>query len=64
MPPRPRYRCRSCGFNFPAARPVTQEPNGALLLNHLSQQHPNQERPCLERMVVEAYEGIGEETRG
>jgi hypothetical protein len=33
MPQRKRYRCRYCGHDLPAARPVTQEPNGAMLLN-------------------------------
>jgi hypothetical protein len=31
MKPRPRYRCRYCGYDFPAALPVTHEPNGAML---------------------------------
>jgi hypothetical protein len=63
------YRCRYCGFDFPAALPVTQEPDGALLLHHLSAMHPEQVGQYLERMrtdddhdrvVVEAYEVVKE----
>jgi hypothetical protein len=50
MPPRKRYRCRYCGFDFPAALPVTQAPNGAMLLQHLSAMHPDQVEPYLRRM--------------
>jgi hypothetical protein len=64
-PSRPRYRCRYCGFDFPAALPVTQEPDSAMLLNHLGQDHPDQVGQYLarihtdadhNRVVVEAYE--------
>jgi hypothetical protein len=67
---RPRYRCRYCGYDFPAARPVTHEPNGAMLLHHLSAMHRDQVGPYLRRMaagecittvVVEAYELIAVE---
>ena len=48
-----RYRCRYCGYDFPASLPVTQEPNGAMLLNHLSAMHPDQVWPYLARMATE-----------
>jgi hypothetical protein len=42
-PPRPqrRYRCRVCGRTLNAWLPVPQVPNTALLLGHLSPQHPD-----------------------
>jgi hypothetical protein len=52
MTTRRRYRCRYCGVVF-AALPVTQAPNGATLLHHLSQSHPDQVGPYLERMRTE-----------
>jgi hypothetical protein len=61
-----RYRCRVCGRLLPAWLPVAQRPNTALLLGHLSQQHPDQVGPYLDRMrtediatvAAEAYEVI------
>jgi hypothetical protein len=47
---RKRYRCRSCGTVLPAWWPVAQEPNGAMLLAHLSRQHPDQVGAYLDRM--------------
>jgi hypothetical protein len=38
--PQKRYRCRFCGAVLPAWLPVAREPNGSMLLHHLSQQHP------------------------
>jgi hypothetical protein len=38
---RRRYRCRFCGFDFPAWLPAAQRPDGALLFSHLSQQDPS-----------------------
>jgi hypothetical protein len=49
---RRRDRCRSCGDDFPAARPVTQEPNGAMLLPHLSAMHPTEVGPYLRRLAA------------
>jgi hypothetical protein len=46
----PHYRCRYCGYDFPAALPVTHEPDGAMLLHHLSQDHPDQVGRYLDRM--------------
>jgi hypothetical protein len=57
MTPRKRYRCRFCGVSF-AALPVTQEPNGAVLLNHLAARHRDRVGPYLRRM--EAGEDIAE----
>jgi hypothetical protein len=45
-----RYRCPFCGHVLPAWLPVTQRPNGAMLLHHLSQSHPDQVGPYLRRM--------------
>jgi hypothetical protein len=50
MPPRPRYRCRYCGYDFPAALPVTHAPDGAMLLNHLAAMHREVVGPYLARM--------------
>jgi hypothetical protein len=62
-----RYRCRLCGHVLPAWLPAAQAPDGALLLGHLSQQHPDQVGASLARMhtteditpvALEAYEVI------
>jgi hypothetical protein len=53
MLPRKRYHCRACGVLLPAWLPVAQRPDGAMLLAHLSQQHPDQVGPYLERMRTE-----------
>jgi hypothetical protein len=73
MTPRPRYRCRYCGDDFPAARPVTHEPDGAMLLNHLAAMHPTEVGLSLRRLAAgedmsavaaEAYEVVeGDEAR-
>jgi hypothetical protein len=69
MPPRKRYRCRFCGALLPAWLPVVQEPDGAMLLQHLSWDHPDQVALYLARMAVgediatvaaEAYEVVEE----
>jgi hypothetical protein len=65
MPTKTHFKCIFCGVSF-AALPVTQEPNGAMLLNHLSAMHPDQVGPYLRRMetecittvVVEAFEVV------
>jgi hypothetical protein len=66
VPLRRRYRCRYCGVVFNGL-PVTQEPNGAVLLNHLAARHPDRVGQYLDQMptdddhdrvVVEAYEVI------
>jgi hypothetical protein len=46
-----RYRCRSCGVVFNAL-PVTQAPDGALLLIHLASRHCAALRPLLARMAA------------
>jgi hypothetical protein len=53
MTPHRRYRCRSCGRVLPAWLPVAQRPNGALLLHHLADMHPDQVGPYLQRMATE-----------
>jgi hypothetical protein len=66
---RRRYRCRFCGHDFPAWLPVAQRPDGAMLLHHLSQRHPDHVKPYLDRMAAgediatvaaEAYEVVEE----
>ena len=52
-PPQKRYRCRYCGREFPAWLPVAQEPDGPMLLHHLSAMHPAEVGPYLERMRTE-----------
>jgi hypothetical protein len=65
MTPTRRYRCRFCGAELPAWLPAAREPDGALLLGHLGQQHPGLVKPYLDRMhttedisrvAAEAYE--------
>jgi len=72
MPPRQRYRCRCCGAILPAWLPVAKRSDAAMLLHHLSQHHPDQVGPYIERMrtediatvATEAYEVVEEnETR-
>ena len=53
MTSRRRYRCRFCGHVLPAWLPMAKRPDGAMLLHHLSQQHPDQVGPYLERMRTE-----------
>jgi len=63
---RKRYRCRFCGALLPAWLPVAKRPDGAMLLYHLGQHHPDQVGPYLQRMetecidtvVVEAFEVV------
>jgi dissimilatory sulfite reductase (desulfoviridin) alpha/beta subunit len=69
MPTRKRYRCRYCNRLLPAWLPVAQRPDGAMLLGHVSQHHPTELKPYLERMrtekiatvAAEAYEVVEEE---
>jgi hypothetical protein len=67
--PRPpqRYRCRCCGIVLPAWYAVPGAPNGAMLLQHVSQSHPVELRPYLAQMaggnhitavIVQAYEVV------
>ena len=68
MPPRKRYRCIYCGLLLPAWLPVAKRPEGAMLLHHLSDRHPDQVGPYLARMrtediatvAAEAYEVVEE----
>ena len=48
-----QYRCRSCGRVLPAWLPAAKRPNGAMLLHHLADLHPDQARPYLKRMATE-----------
>jgi hypothetical protein len=47
------YRCRYCGVILPAWLPVPPVPDGAMLLYHLSHQHPAQVGPYLDRTHTE-----------
>ena len=67
-----RYCCRFCDRVLPTWLLVAKRPNGAMLLHHLSQEHPDQVGPylkrmrteCIARVVAEAYEVVDEyETR-
>jgi hypothetical protein len=62
-----RYRCRLCGHVLNAWLPAAQEPNGAMLLHHVSVMPPDQVTAYLDRMptdedhlrvIVEAYEVV------
>jgi hypothetical protein len=65
-----RFKCRYCGAELPAWLPVLRAPDGAMLLGHLSQAHPDQVGASLDqihtdddhdRVVVQAYEVIEED---
>jgi hypothetical protein len=67
--PRPRFRCRFCGVTFSAWLAVPGEPDGALLLHHITQSHPAGLGRYLDQMhtddditpaIVQAYEAEGE----
>ncbi len=64
-----RYRCRFRSVLLPAWLPVAKRPEASMLLYHLSQRHPDQVGPYLERMrtecittvVAEAFEAVEED---
>ena len=56
------YRCRFCGVVLNAWLPAAKRPNGALLLGHLAQHHPDEVRPYLERMRTEDIGAVAAET--
>jgi hypothetical protein len=43
------YRCTLCGCKLPAWLPVAKRPDGAMLLHHLAQDHPDQIPTYVER---------------
>jgi hypothetical protein len=45
-----RFKCRFCGAVLPAWYRVPPHPNGAMLLHHLSQDHPDQVGVYLDQM--------------
>jgi hypothetical protein len=49
---RKRFRCRFCGRLLSAWQPLFQEPDGAMLLGHLSQHHPAEVRRFLDQMYT------------
>jgi hypothetical protein len=56
-----RYRCRYCGVVLPAWLPVAKRPEASMLLYHLSQQHPDQVGPHMERMWTECIATVAAE---
>jgi hypothetical protein len=50
MTPQKHYCCRLCGRVLHAWLSMPGEPNGAMLLHHLSYQHPDQVGAYLDRM--------------
>ena len=58
---RRRYRCRYCGVVLPAWLPVAKRPEASMLLYHLSQRHPDQVGPYLERMRTECIATVAAE---
>jgi hypothetical protein len=67
MTTRRHYRCRFCDIVLPAWYDVPGEPNGAMLLHHMSQSHPAELKPFLAQMqttdditpaIVPAFEVI------
>jgi hypothetical protein len=62
-----RFRCRFCGVVFSAWLAVPGEPDGALLLHHVTQAHPAEVGRFLDQMhtddditpaIVQAYEVV------
>jgi hypothetical protein len=51
--PQKRYRCRSGSRILPAWLPVMQQPDGPILLHHLSTMHPTEAGPYLARLRTE-----------
>jgi hypothetical protein len=49
-----RFKCKFCGALLPAWLPVAKRPNGAMLLGHLGQDHPDQVGPYLAKMAAGA----------
>ena len=65
-----RYRCRFCGLLLNTWLPAAKEANGALLLQHLGQQHRDRVGAYTARMhttdditpvALEAYERVEED---
>jgi hypothetical protein len=61
MPTRKRYRCRYCGALLPAWLPVAKRPEGAMLLYHLGQHHPEEVEPSLARLATECISTVAAE---
>jgi hypothetical protein len=57
-----RFKCRLCGAVLQGWLPVAKRPDGAMLLHHLSQHHPDQVGPYLERMRTEDIATAAAET--
>jgi hypothetical protein len=53
LPSHRRYRCRYCHAELPGWLPHFQAPDGAMLLSHLSQAHPDQVKAYLDRMPTD-----------
>jgi hypothetical protein len=72
MPIHKRFKCRFCGRILPAWWPVAQVPDGAMLLYHLGDWHPDDVGAYLARIhrtedispvAAEAFEVVEEEER-
>jgi hypothetical protein len=71
---RKQYRCRFCGAVFNAWLPAAERPDGALMLGHVSQRHPDEVGRYLDQMrgsddigmvAAQAFELVeGDETGG
>jgi hypothetical protein len=61
MTTRKRFKCRFCGHVLPAWLPVAKRPDGAMLLYHLGQHHPDQVGPYLDRMRTECIATVAAE---
>jgi hypothetical protein len=58
-----RIKYRLCGYVLPPWLPVAKRLDGAMLPYHLSQQHPNQVGPYLERMRIKDIGTVAAEGR-
>jgi hypothetical protein len=54
-------RCRLCGIVLPGWLLVPNEPDGAMLLNHLVARHPVEAKPLLHRTETECINTVAME---
>jgi hypothetical protein len=64
MTPDCQYRCRVCGRVLPAWLAAAKRPDGAMLLHHLGDRHPDEVRPYLKRMETEDIATMAAEAYG
>jgi hypothetical protein len=58
VPPSRYLRCRLCGHMLPGWLRVPNQPDGAMLLNHLSMRHPDEVGPYLRRVETEEIDTV------